>query len=121
MITSTRFESLRERIHELTAGSGGPASPSATTHELGVLALLLHSLLEQSMSSEMRLRATQAELVAACRATVAAARQGELDPLVHVEHQLEAHGWMPAADARPAQLLAAVSALRPLLAPGVAA
>ncbi|MEV4249326.1 hypothetical protein AB0J63_38665 [Streptosporangium canum] len=50
--------------------------------------------------------AAYAELLAAARATVAAAEQGEVDPLVHVRHALAAHGQLPPAGARPVVLLA---------------
>ncbi|ACZ92015.1 hypothetical protein [Streptosporangium roseum] len=46
------------------------------------------------------------ELLAAARATVAAAALGEVDPLVHVRHALAAHGQLPPAGARPVVLLA---------------
>lgn len=60
--------------------------------------------------------ACYAELLAAARATVAAAQLGEVDPLVHIRHTLAAHGQLPPAGARPVVLLAqcAVPALSAL-------
>jgi hypothetical protein len=110
-ITPTEIGSLRSRLHELSAQDHRPA----VAEELIAIADRLLDLVEQVHSSEMQLRALQAELVAACRASVAAARLGEPHPLVHVEHQLTAHGWMPGPDWRPARLLAAVTELRDLL------
>ncbi|MFF5115034.1 hypothetical protein [Streptosporangium sp. NPDC000509] len=54
--------------------------------------------------------AEHAELLAAARATVAAAQLGEIDPLVHLRHALAAHGQLPPPGARPVVLLAACSA-----------
>jgi hypothetical protein len=48
------------------------------------------------------------ELLEAARASVAADRRGEVDPLIHVRHVLAAHGQMPPLDMTPAQLLALV-------------
>ena len=62
------------------------------------------------------LRAEYARLLAAARATVAAARTGAPDPLVYVEAELARHGGLPPrgasvpvvlADARTAMMLAA--------------
>ncbi|MER5424391.1 hypothetical protein [Streptosporangium roseum] len=50
--------------------------------------------------------AAYAELLAAARATVAAAELGEPDPLIHLRHALAAHGQLPPAGARPVVLLA---------------
>ncbi|MDR8415084.1 hypothetical protein MTP10_40935 [Nonomuraea sp. 3-1Str] len=47
-----------------------------------------------------------AELLAAARASVAAAALGEGDPLIHVRHVLARHGQLPPAGARPVVLLA---------------
>ncbi|MEV4180698.1 hypothetical protein AB0J28_04535 [Streptosporangium canum] len=65
--------------------------------------------------------AAYAELLAAARATVAAAEQGEIDPLVHVRHALAAHGQLPPAGVRPVVLLAqcAVPALPRRVVAGV--
>lgn len=52
------------------------------------------------------LAAEYGELLAAARASVAAAELGETDPLIHLRHALAAHGQMPAPGARPTQLLA---------------
>lgn len=54
--------------------------------------------------------ADYAELLAACRAAVAAARQGEADPLNYVAAVLEDHGQLPAPGQRPMQLLAQATA-----------
>lgn len=53
------------------------------------------------------------ELLEAARASIAAERDGETDPLIHVRHVLEAHGQMPPDGMTPVQILA--------LVPGVAA
>lgn len=47
-----------------------------------------------------------AELLAAARASVAAAALGEADPLIHVRHVLARRGQLPLAGARPVVLLA---------------
>uniref|UniRef100_UPI003F49B386 hypothetical protein n=1 Tax=Streptosporangium sp. CA-256172 TaxID=3240076 RepID=UPI003F49B386 len=54
--------------------------------------------------------AEHAELLAAARATIAAAALGEGDPLIHLRHALAAHGQLPPAGARPVVLLARCSA-----------
>ncbi|MEV4753009.1 hypothetical protein AB0K21_42260 [Streptosporangium sp. NPDC049248] len=54
--------------------------------------------------------AEHAELLAAARATVAAAALGEGDPLIHLRHALAAHGQLPPEGARPVVLLARCSA-----------
>jgi len=59
----------------------------------------------------LSLQTIVAELVAAWRAAVASDRLAEPSLLVHVGHQLSAHGWTPDPRARPAALLAAVSTL----------
>ncbi|WP_436764387.1 hypothetical protein [Streptosporangium sp. V21-05] len=63
--------------------------------------------------------AEHAELLAAARATVAAAQLGEVDPLVHLRHALAAHGQLPPLGARPVVLLAQCAApALPVLACG---
>ncbi|MDP9850329.1 hypothetical protein [Streptosporangium lutulentum] len=52
------------------------------------------------------LAAEYAELLAAARATLAAAERGESDPLIHVRHVLAKRGQLPPAGARPVVLLA---------------
>lgn len=59
------------------------------------------------MNSQAALLAAEhAELLAAARATVAAAELGEADPLIHLRHTLAAHGQLPAPGDQPAHLLA---------------
>lgn len=52
------------------------------------------------------LRVRHANLLAACRAAVAAERDGETDPVSYLRDQLDEHGQMPAVDQHPAQILA---------------
>ncbi|MEV4364594.1 hypothetical protein [Nonomuraea sp. NPDC049625] len=52
------------------------------------------------------LAAAYSELLAAARASVAAAELGEADPLVYVREHLAEHGQLPLAGARPVRLLA---------------
>lgn len=52
------------------------------------------------------LAAEYGELLAAARASVAAAELGEPDPLGYVRAVLEEHGQLPQHGARPSQLLA---------------
>jgi hypothetical protein len=52
------------------------------------------------------LAAEHAELLAAARASMAAAELGETDPLIHLRHVLASRGQLPPAGARPVQLLA---------------
>ncbi|MFI7455462.1 hypothetical protein ACIBQX_48945 [Nonomuraea sp. NPDC049714] len=52
------------------------------------------------------LAAAYSELLAASRASVAAAALGETDPLVYVRECLAGHGQLPLAGARPSRLLA---------------
>lgn len=51
-------------------------------------------------------RAQYADLLASARATVAAARDGEDDPLLYVRDHLDAHGQLPPRHLHAAQLLA---------------
>jgi hypothetical protein len=51
------------------------------------------------------LRAEYAELLAHARAAVAAARDGEVDPLVHLSGYLEEHGLLPAERQHAPELL----------------
>jgi DNA-binding transcriptional regulator YiaG len=51
-------------------------------------------------------RARHADLLAASRATVAAYRDGEADPLWYVRDELTAHGQHPPAHLHPTELLA---------------
>jgi hypothetical protein len=48
------------------------------------------------------------ELLEAARAAVAAERDGETDPLIHVRHVLDTHGQIPPVWMTPAQCLALV-------------
>ncbi|MET7339138.1 hypothetical protein [Nonomuraea sp. NPDC005650] len=52
------------------------------------------------------LAAAYSELLAAARASVAAAELGEADPLVYVREHLAEHGQLPPAGTRPMRLLA---------------
>ena len=106
---------LRARIDELATEARG--DPAGT--ELAAVALELLASLERARTGEVLLRTTVADLVAACRATVAAAHLGHPEPLIHIEHQLSAHGWAPNPDARPTTLLAATANLN--LVPAAAA
>jgi hypothetical protein len=54
----------------------------------------------------LMLAAAYSELLAAARASVAAAASGEDDPLVYVREHLADHGQVPPAGARPVVLLA---------------
>ncbi|MFI6889921.1 hypothetical protein [Streptosporangium canum] len=54
-----------------------------------------------------------AQLLAAARATVAAATLGEADPLIHLRHALAANGQLPQAGDRPVVLLAQCSTPMP--------
>uniref|UniRef100_UPI003F4905A0 hypothetical protein n=1 Tax=Sphaerisporangium sp. CA-236357 TaxID=3240030 RepID=UPI003F4905A0 len=56
------------------------------------------------------LQAEHAALVMAARASVAAAEQGQADPLVFVRAQLDRHGQLPPAGASPVELLAVAAA-----------
>ncbi|MEQ4724992.1 hypothetical protein [Nonomuraea sp. B19D2] len=52
------------------------------------------------------LAAVYSELLAAARASVAAATLGEADPLVYLREHLAEHGQLPLVGARPVVLLA---------------
>ncbi|UBU19188.1 hypothetical protein [Nonomuraea gerenzanensis] len=54
----------------------------------------------------LMLAAAYSELLAAARASVAAATLGEGDPLVYVREHLADHGQVPPVGARPVVLLA---------------
>ncbi len=56
--------------------------------------------------SAAAVRAGYAELLAAARASVAAAARGDADPLSWVRGVLEDRGQLPAPGARPAQVVA---------------
>jgi hypothetical protein len=60
----------------------------------------------QTMSELLTLAAAYSELLAASRASVAAAALGEADPLVYVRECLAEHGQLPLAGAYPSTLLA---------------
>ena len=111
MLSGLQLRSQRERIEQLISKAG--SDPAAA--ELGILAQDLLAAIEQKATNEMRLRATVTELVAACRASVAADRLGHPHPCVHIEHQLDANGWAPSPGDRPAALLAATASPSPLL------
>jgi hypothetical protein len=51
-------------------------------------------------------QAEHADLLAAARATLAAARDGEADPLYYLRDALDAHGQLPGVGQHPVQLLA---------------
>ena len=51
-------------------------------------------------------RAEYADLLAAARATLAAHRDGEHDPLYYLRDELAAHGQLPPKHLHPAELLA---------------
>lgn len=52
------------------------------------------------------LEVRHANLLAAARATVAADRDGDPDPLAILRDELDAHGQMPAEGQHPAEILA---------------
>ncbi|WP_214417065.1 hypothetical protein [Sphaerisporangium fuscum] len=58
------------------------------------------------------LQVEHAALVAAARAAVAAAEQGQADPLVFLRAELGRHGQLPPAGASPVELLAVAAAAR---------
>jgi hypothetical protein len=57
-------------------------------------------------------RAQHADLLAAARATVAAARDGEADPLYYIRDELNARGQLPSRHLHAAELLALAAAIR---------
>ncbi|SNT60593.1 hypothetical protein SAMN05216276_107827 [Streptosporangium subroseum] len=66
-----------------------------------------NTLTDQDLALQL---AAYAELLAAARATMAAAALGEADPLIHLRHTLAAHGQLPPTGARPVVLLAQCTA-----------
>lgn len=52
------------------------------------------------------LEVRHANLLAAARATIAAHRDGDPDPLAILRDELDEHGQLPADDMHPAQILA---------------
>lgn len=56
-------------------------------------------------------RAEHADLLAAARATIAAARDGEAEPLYYLHDELDARGQLPPRHLHPAELLALVAHL----------
>lgn len=103
MISHRQLRPLCKRARELAEKASGDPVPG----ELGSITAQLVSALEDAGTRELQLLATQAKLVAACRAAVAAGWRGEPHPLVLVEHELRAHGWLPPPGSEPAILLAA--------------
>lgn len=85
--------------------------------ELAGLAEALLGELERSRMRETRLRLAYANLLAAARATVAAAVEdgGDGDPLVFLVHELDEHGQLPPAGQPARRVLADAEALRPVL------
>ncbi len=74
--------------------------------ELAELAFLLLHELETVRIREGTLRGAYTRLLAAARASVAAATRGEPSPLLYVAHELDRHGQLPPTGAEPARLLA---------------
>ncbi|WP_246268869.1 hypothetical protein [Nonomuraea typhae] len=62
--------------------------------------------LEAAYHAFAQLAADHSDLLANVRASVAAADQGAVDPLLFIRHYLAAHGQLPPKGARPTQLLA---------------
>jgi len=56
-------------------------------------------------------RAQHADLLAAARATIAAARDGEPDPLYYIHDELNARGQLPPRHLHAAELLALAAAI----------
>jgi hypothetical protein len=80
----------------------------------GLFATHAHTDLTRLLAEVRRLRlalAVQrgeyANLLAAARATIAATRDHENDPLGYLRDELDAHGQLPTTEQHPAQLLAA--------------
>jgi hypothetical protein len=74
--------------------------------ELGELAWLLLHELESARMREGTLRGAYTGLLAAARASVAAATRGEPVPLAYLIHELDRRGQLPPTGADPGRLLA---------------
>src|SRR6266536_1677551 len=100
MLTHDQFNVVRG----LVLGAQHAASPLAAAR------YSLTALVDDDTEARHRLallRAEHAELLAAARAAVAAARDGAEDPLFYIRDVLAGRGQLPAEGVRPEQLLAA--------------
>jgi len=91
-----------------------PPTPAQTwprANRLAVLAWEIFGELATAAGDRVTISAHLGELVMAARASVAAERGGEADPMIHLRHALSRHGWLPGPGASPAALLATVPAL----------
>jgi hypothetical protein len=97
-------------IRGLVLGPQHAASP------LGAAGYSLAALVDDDAEARNQLallRAGHAELLAAARAAVAAARDGAADPLVYLRGVLAKRGQLPPAGMRPPQILAAAGVVSP--------
>jgi hypothetical protein len=117
MLSRPQNHAHRARINEMA--ERGRSDPAAA--ELGSAARELLASLEELRTSELRVRATVAELVAACQGGVIADRLGDVHPLANGEHLRLAPGRRQHPDIRPAMLLAATAGLSELLGSAVEA
>lgn len=127
MMTRSELDHIRARIADLAAqaraglGQAADVDTAATALELADIAVRLHGELERARMAAHAQHMALLELLAAARATLAAAHQGEAR-LAHLEHALAAHGWLPDPGASPERILADAAALETALATaGVAA
>jgi len=94
--------------HQIACQRRTRAALWATTSDIPVLIAeitRLRSLLALSCAS-------YANLLASARATLAGDRDGELEPLLYLRHELDSHGQLPPHDMHPSELLALTTGLR---------
>ena len=88
--------------HQSATQTGAPAVLRAALADIPALLAEIDRL----RAAHALTRARYANLLAAARATLAAHRDGEADPLFYVYDELAEHGQLPPAHLHPAELLA---------------
>jgi hypothetical protein len=100
-LTTANLDAIERRL-----GSAGLFAAHAYTDVTRLLAEVRRLRLALAVE-----HVEHANLLAAARATIAALRDGETDPLGYLRDELDTHGQIPAADLHPRQILAVADAL----------
>src|SRR5690606_40313447 len=106
LMTRSEFDDIRAHI-------------TAETDHAGDLVRIARNLLddlEQVRTREALLRSHYLGLLTAARASVAAERAGDPDPLVFLRHELDRRGQLPADDEQAQRILADAKAAMTMVA-----
>jgi hypothetical protein len=95
------LEAVRNHFHQACQSR----TPVRLWHAVADIPVLLAEL-SRLRSLLALVRATHANLLAAARATIAAARDGEADPMYYLRDELDAHDQLPPDHLHAAELLA---------------